>query len=85
MTETSNGFSQPHTFKVAGYEVCMLSPVVARITIDVPWTRDHIPDIEEKAEVFRISEWIIRYLLGQDLIGGPGVGVLVMTNHITDP
>lgn len=71
----------PIIFNIGGQEVCVLSPVVTRLTINVPWSCSHEPTLNEKKFVMRTTESIVRYMENEGLITHPGVGLMVMTKH----
>lgn len=68
-------------FQVAGCEVVILDPVMARLTIPVPWPRTHYPSEEEQAPVRRQAKWLQKYLFNQGFTGGMDINLIVMTSH----
>lgn len=68
-------------FKVAGYDITLMSPVFVRVVFPVPWPESHEPTLEERAKMNKTMEWIIRYMLNQGMIMGEGVGFEVYVKN----
>ena len=59
----------------------MISPVTASIVINVPWPKEHVPDSTEENFVHQRVRWVIEYCVAEEIFGGKGMGIMVVTDH----
>jgi hypothetical protein len=61
-------------FRVGIFRICMLTPVLGQIVVEVPWQRGHEPNDEEQLAIQKQVQWLLNYLSEQGLTGGSGIG-----------
>ena len=69
------------SFEVRGIKVKMISPVTASVIINVPWPKEHVPRPDEENFVHQRVRWVIEYCVAEELFGGRGMGIMVITDH----
>jgi len=69
------------TFLIRGQEVCLLSPTIARVTIQCPFPATNHPTEEQKTFVMRNTQSVVNYMLTEGIMSKTGVGIMVLTNH----
>ena len=58
----------PYTFQVAGTDIILLGPGIARIVLKVDWDASRAPNSDERIEVTRRTENLLRYLVNEGMM-----------------
>lgn len=86
MNQYEQRCNEAPAFKVHGHDVVLMSPYMAKITIQCPWPAPHVGQAPTESQITFVktqTQSVVNYLLAEQFMvnGGAGVGIMVETNH----